>query len=199
MAACIGGPHGELPCGKNMCVQNFIVFSFNIYPIFCFFISFVFLSLSVFRCLYLFILTFFSSSPPVLALYICSLVLSCIISFFFSSRSPLIFSSAICFILLFFSQYFKFLLVFSCFPFDFFCLLHFHFYVCACNDQLLRGWSMSMPEVTPVSRPNISYLQQTTILFIQNPLVEHDILKISYWYQHVYVLTYISKIFTGYL
>jgi hypothetical protein len=30
-------------------------------------------------------------------------------------------------------------------------------------------------------------------------LVEHDILKISYRYQHVYVLTYISKISTGYL
>ena len=31
---------------------------------------------------------------------------------------------------------------------------------------------MSMPEVTPVSRPKISYLQQTTILLIHSKPVE---------------------------
>ena len=48
-----------------------------------------------------------------------------------------------------------------------------------------------------------STFESETKTFLKNSkatsLVEHDILKISYRYQHVYVLTYISKISTGYL
>ena len=43
------------------------------------------------------------------------------------------------------------------------------------------------------------FFSMVGVLGSPNTLVEHDILKISYRYQHVYVLTYISKISTGYL